>query len=243
MRRNTGRKQANFSRIPLETPDTFPSLKRPIAMLNQDPISKAQTKELGKYSISLLSSLSLSIYKKLFARNVNKDVLFNYQDIKNIRNLYLKRLVESNQENFPYELSQDEYKVVEQTKDEKIKVMMERLREIAKNDKGKSNHNNSLEVSRKSSVNRKESLDETKKINDRSNKEKMMASKRNELQTNNSANTTQNNINNDNSEEDENEHNNSQSYEDEENYINDPEDDDGDNEGDYSANLDEGGEY
>ena len=121
--------------------------------------------------------------------------------------------------------------------------MMERLREIAKNDKGKSNHNNSLEVSRKSSVNRKESLDETKKINDRSNKEKMMASKRNELQTNNSANTTQNNINNDNSEEDENEHNNSQSYEDEENYINDPEDDDGDNEGDYSANLDEGGEY
>ena len=243
MRRNTGRKQANFSRIPLETPDIFPSLKRPIAMLNQDPISKAQTKELGKYSISLLSSLSLSIYKKLFARNVNKDVLFNYQDIKNIRNLYLKRLVESNQENFPYELSQDEYKVVELTKDEKIKVMMERLREIAKNDKGKSNHNNSLEVSRKSSVNRKESLDETKKINDRSNKEKMMASKRNELQTNNSANTTQNNINNDNSEEDENEHNNSQSYEDEENYINDPEDDDGDNEGDYSANLDEGGEY
>ena len=243
MRRNTGKKQANFSRIPLETPDIFPSLKRPIAMLNQDPISKAQTKELGKYSISLLSSLSLSIYKKLFARNVNKDVLFNYQDIKNIRNLYLKRLVESNQENFPYELSQDEYKVVELTKDEKIKVMMERLREIAKNDKGKSNHNNSLEVSRKSSVNRKESLDETKKINDRSNKEKMMASKRNELQTNNSANTTQNNINNDNSEEDENEHNNSQSYEDEENYINDPEDDDGDNEGDYSANLDEGGEY
>lgn len=243
MRRNTGRKQANFSRIPLETPDIFPSLKRPIAMLNQDPISKAQTKELGKYSISLLSSLSLSIYKKLFARNVNKDVLFNYQDIKNIRNLYLKRLVESNQENFPYELSQDEYKVVELTKDEKIKVMMERLREIAKNDKGKSNHNNSLEVSRKSSVNRKESLDETKKINDRSNKEKMMASKRNELQTNNSANTTQNNINNDNSEEDENEHNNSQSYEDEENYINDPEDEDGDNEGDYSANLDEGGEY
>ena len=243
MRRNTGRKQANFSRIPLETPDIFPSLKRPIAMLNQDPISKAQTKELGKYSISLLSSLSLSIYKKLFARNVNKDVLFNYQDIKNIRNLYLKRLVESNQENFPYELSQDEYKVVELTKDEKIKVMMERLREIAKNDKGKSNHNNSLEVSRKSSVNRKESLDETKKINDRSNKEKMMVSKRNELQTNNSANTTQNNINNDNSEEDENEHNNSQSYEDEENYINDPEDEDGDNEGDYSANLDEGGEY
>ena len=243
MRRNTGRKQANFSRIPLETPDTFPNLKRPIAMLNQDPISKAQTKELGKYSISLLSSLSLSIYKKLFARNVNKDVLFNYQDIKNIRNLYLKRLVESNQENFPYELSQDEYKVVELTKDEKIKVMMERLREIAKKDKGKSNHNNSLEVSRKSSVNRKESLDETKKINDRSNKEKMMASKRNELQTNNSANTTQNNINNDNSEEDENEHNNSQSYEDEENYINDPEDEDGDNEGDYSANLDEGGEY
>ena len=54
---------------------------------------------------------------------------------------------------------------------------------------------------------------------------------------------TQNNINNDNSEEDENEHNNSQSYEDEENYINDPEDEDGDNEGDYSANLDEGGEY
>ena len=92
-------------------------------------------------------------------------------------------------------------------------------------------------------MNRKESLDETKKINDRSNKEKMMASKRNELQTNNSANTTQNNINNDNSEEDENEHNNSQSYEDEENYINDPEDEDGDNEGDYSANLDEGGEY
>lgn len=239
MRRNTGRKQANFSRIPLETPDTFPNLKRPIAMLNQDPISKAQTKELGKYSISLLSSLSLSIYKKLFARNVNKDVLFNYQDIKNIRNLYLKRLVESNQENFPYELSQDEYRVVELTKDEKIKVMMERLREIAKNDKGKSNHNNSLEVSRKSSVNRKESLDETKKINDRSNKDKLIT-KKNDIQTNNSVNTAQNNI--DNSEEDENEHNNSQSYEDEENYINDPEDED-DNEGDYSANLEEGGEY
>lgn len=239
MRRNTGRKQANFSRIPLETPDTFPNLKRPIAMLNQDPISKAQTKELGKYSISLLSSLSLSIYKKLFARNVNKDVLFNYQDIKNIRNLYLKRLVESNQENFPYELSQDEYRVVELTKDEKIKVMMDRLREIAKNDKGKSNHNNSLEVSRKSSVNRKESLDETKKINDRSNKDKLIT-KKNDIQTNNSVNTAQNNI--DNSEEDENEHNNSQSYEDEENYINDPEDED-DNEGDYSANLEEGGEY
>lgn len=239
MRRNTGRKQANFSRIPLETPDTFPNLKRPIAMLNQDPISKAQTKELGKYSISLLSSLSLSIYKKLFARNVNKDVLFNYQDIKNIRNLYLKRLVESNQENFPYELSQDEYRVVELTKDEKIKVMMERLREIAKNDKGKSNHNNSLEVSRKSSVNRKESLDETKKINDRSNKDKLIT-KKNDIQANNSVNTAQNNI--DNSEEDENEHNNSQSYEDEENYINDPEDED-DNEGDYSANLEEGGEY
>lgn len=242
MRRNTGRKQANFSRIPLETPDTFPSLKRPIAMLNQDPISKAQTKELGKYSLSLLSSLSLSIYKKLFAKNLNKDVLFNYQDIKNIRNLYLKRLVESNQENFPFELSQDEYKVVELTKDEKIKVMIERLKEISKNDKGKGH---SLEVSRKSSVNRKESLDETKKINDRSNKEKMLAQKKNESKTsnNNSVNTTQNNINNDNSEEDENEHNNSVSYEDEENYINDPEDDDGDNEGDYSANLDEGGEY
>lgn len=247
MRKNaTGKKPTSFSRMPLETPVIYPDLKRPINLLNQDSISKAQSKEIGKYSISLLSSLSLSIYKKLFAKNVNKDTFFNYQDIKNIRNLYLKRLVESNQDNFPYELSQDEYKVVEISKDEKIRAVIDKMKMAGKNEKIRRDYANNLDISRRSSTNRKESLDETKKINDRTKKDKNINSASNvnksTIQNNNSnSNQTKNNQNSDNESDND---NNSQSYEDEDNYINDVNGDDSENnEGDYSVNMDEGGEY
>lgn len=236
-----GKKNYTVSKFTTQTPVIYPELSKKITLMNQDTISKSESKEIGKNAISLLNSLQLSIYKKLFTRS-NKDFSFNFQDIKNIRNIYLKKLVESNLDNFPSELMLDEYKPPEITKEDKVTALLNRLKEEIKLESRKKNP----EVSRKSSVNiQRENLEEGI-INDRSKKKSLSNSQIKEVVEKNkkkdSEKAKENDKNNGSADEDE-EQNEEQSFE-EENYINDDGGDSDDGEGgDDFDDMDEGGEY
>ena len=225
---NNNRSNNYLNRIQPEIPITFPNLTKNLKLLDSDSLSKNIGKDIGKYSISLINLSSLSIYKKLYNKFGNKDLNFGNQELKNIRNVYLKRLVESNPDNFPIELSLDEYKEFEISKDQKVNNILEKLIEASKNEKVKPQ----IEINKQKNKNKNK-----KEVNDNKNK-KEDDKNENQENENNNYQDSKNNYN-----EDENsEYNNEQSYEGE-SYINDSEDDDSQNKNMYDDDYDEGGEY
>ena len=225
---NNNRSNNYLNRIQPEIPITFPNLTKNLKLLDSDSLSKNIGKDIGKYSISLINLSSLSIYKKLYNKFGNKDLNFGNQELKNIRNVYLKRLVESNPDNFPIELSLDEYKEFEISKDQKVNNIIQKLIEASKNEKVKPQ----IEINKQKNKNKNK-----KEINDNKNK-KEDDKNENQENENNNYQDSKNNYN-----EDENsEYNNEQSYEGE-SYINDNEDDDSQNKNMYDDDYDEGGEY
>ena len=225
---NNNRSNNYLNRIQPEIPITFPNLTKNLKLLDSDSLSKNIGKDIGKYSISLINLSSLSIYKKLYNKFGNKDLNFGNQELKNIRNVYLKRLVESNPDNFPIELSLDQYKEFEISKDQKVNNIIQKLIEASKNEKLKPQ----IEKNKQSKNKNKN------EIYDNKNENKKQDKNENQENENNNNQDSKNNYNDD----ENSEYNNEQSYEGE-SYINDNEDDDSQNRNIYDDDYDEGGEY
>ena len=156
----------NFQKKPIivDTPEIFPELTKRILDLDDYISKKSSIQKLGEYAITLKSQKNKSIYKKLLSKDPKSNI--SLQVMKEIRNKYLKKLVESNSFYFPKELGLDEYKKPINKKEEKRNNLLEYLEKNAKKDKKKRNKSDAH--SRKnSSMNldesRKESLLEKKR--------------------------------------------------------------------------------
>ena len=154
--KNNNKSSNYINRIQPDEPITFPDLVKNLKPLDQDSMSKNIKKDIGKYSINLMNLSQLSLYKKLFNKFGNKDLNFRSTELKNIRNSYLKRLVESNPDNFPIELLLDEYKEIELSKEDKVNNILEKLKEASKNEKIKPQN----ETNKQLKNIRRESIDE-----------------------------------------------------------------------------------
>ena len=136
-----------------EAPETFPEINKRVLNLDDYISTQPSIKKLGEYAIFLNNQKKKSIYKKLLSKDPQSNLSF--QEMKEIRNKYLKKLVESNSFYFPKELGLDEYKKPTNTKEEKIKQILEHLEEIAKNEKknsDRSRKNSNAKASRKESM-------------------------------------------------------------------------------------------
>ena len=156
-----------------DPPETFLELTKRVLNLDDYISTQPSIKKLGEYAIFLNNQKKKSIYKKLLSKDSKSKISF--QEMKEIRNKYLKKLVESNSFYFPKELGLDEYKKPTNSKEEKIKQILEHLEEIAKKERNniersRKNSSTNLMASRKESIlenkrNRSESLEiEQKKV-------------------------------------------------------------------------------
>ena len=161
--------------IIVDVPETFPELTKRVLNLDDYISDQPSIKKLGKYAILLNTQKKKSIYKKLLSKDPKSNLTF--QEMKEIRNKYLKKLVESNSFYFPKELSLDEYKKPTNTKEERINKILQHLEEIAKKEKNNKGQKKKNIDSRKESLlenkrNRTESLEiEKKKVKNEENEE------------------------------------------------------------------------
>ena len=129
---NTNRKGGFIKRVIIEdTPVIYPALVKELNVLCGNTSKQEKCKEIGKYAMRLQMRTNNSVYKKLFMKGN-----YNNGDIKNIRKMYLKRLVESNSDNFPFELALDQYKVRNISMEEKMENVLMKLKEMSKNERG-----------------------------------------------------------------------------------------------------------
>lgn len=228
------RKGGNYHQMhkpQLVTPVTYPELKKNIVLLDK---KIGNRDKIAKHSIDLFNKRKTSIYKKLFNRLTNKDMSFNAQVIRTIRNMNLKKLVELNPENFPVELGYDEYKSNVIAKEDKVNSMILKMKEAGKKEKIKKDP---LDLSRNSSMVRRESIDEQmlKKEKEKEKKQNKKDQTKNVI-LNHKEETEDENIEEEDKEQD-------QSYENDD-YINENMEDDSQNINyDEEGDIDEGGEF
>jgi hypothetical protein len=153
--------QFKKKRIIDEDPQIFPHLTKRVLNLDDFINSQQLKNKIGEYGISLNNMKKKSIYKKLLldpqVKEAQKIANYNYQEMREIRNKYLKKLVESNPFYFPKELGLDEYKKPINTKEERLNKLLKHLEEQAKKERGNninSRKNSSLTIlnSRKESM-------------------------------------------------------------------------------------------
>ena len=153
--------QFQKKRIIDEDPQIFPHLTKRVLNLDDFINSQQLKNKIGEYGISLNNMKKKSIYKKLLldpqVKETQKITNYNYQEMREIRNKYLKKLVESNPFYFPKELGLDEYKKPINTKEERLNKLLKHLEEQAKKERGNninSRKNSSLTIlnSRKESM-------------------------------------------------------------------------------------------
>ena len=153
--------QFQKKRIIDEDPQIFPHLTKRVLNLDDFINSQQLKNKIGEYGISLNNMKKKSIYKKLLldpqVKEAQKIANYNYQEMREIRNKYLKKLVESNPFYFPKELGLDEYKKPINTKEERLNKLLKHLEEQAKKERGNninSRKNSSLTIlnSRKESM-------------------------------------------------------------------------------------------
>ena len=153
--------QFQKKRIIDEDPQIFPHLTKRVLNLDDFINSQQLKNKIGEYGISLNNLKKKSIYKKLLldpqVKEAQKIANYNYQEMREIRNKYLKKLVESNPFYFPKELGLDEYKKPINTKEERLNKLLKHLEEQAKKERGNninSRKNSSLTIlnSRKESM-------------------------------------------------------------------------------------------
>ena len=129
-------------RIIEEDPQIFPLLTKRVLNLDDFIKSQQSKNKLGEYGILLNTMRTKSIYKKLLLNPQMKEnqTLANYnpQEMREIRNKYLKKLVESNPFYFPKELGLEEYKKPINSKEERLNKLLKHLEEQAKKEKGNS---------------------------------------------------------------------------------------------------------
>ena len=123
----------------VEDPQIFPHLTKRVLNLDDFIIFQKSKNKLGEYGISLNNMRKKSIYKKLLLAPEIKDsqtvTNYNPQEMREIRNKYLKKLVDSNPFYFPRELSSEEYKKPINTKEERLNKLLKHLEEQAKKEK------------------------------------------------------------------------------------------------------------
>ncbi len=155
--------------LEIESPEPIPKLTKQSLNIDEFVSADPFAQKLGTYSIILDNIKQKSIYKKLLSDGKNKENQNNIspQYMREIRNKYLKRLVESNPSYFPKELGLDEYKMSRGAKEEKKKNFIKFYKELAKKLKEQKEKGNNESNSRKNSTNlqlsRKESLLENKR--------------------------------------------------------------------------------
>lgn len=178
-------------------------------------IDEYQYKSIGKYSRNLISFSENSVYKLLYTHdNINSNSLNT--NSKNIRNNYLKKLVEANEEYFPAELKQEKLRKnlpvsYEEKFNLKNKLEIEKFnsaKEKNKNKENKINNNLNKKRNREEDLSRKDSLvfennknekDEfLNKENNNNNKNKNKKNNDEEKNINNKNEFANNNINNNN---------------------------------------------
>ena len=147
-------------------PQIFPMLTKRVLNLDDFIKSQQSKNKIGEYGVSLNTMRTKSIYKKLLIVPQIKESLittnYNPQEIREIRNKYLKKLVESNPFYFPKELGLEEYKKPVSSKEERLNKLLKHLEEQAKKERG-----NNIDSRKNSSIlnlnSRKESLLENKR--------------------------------------------------------------------------------
>ena len=149
-------------KIIIDKPELYPKLSKQIQNLDDYIETNQYAKKLGSYGITLNNLKKKSIYKKLLdIKSQDTKNNLSIQELREGRNKYLKKLVESNSFYFPKELGLDEYKKPTNPKEDKFNKILKQLEEIAKKEKI------NMDVSRKNSVNyissRKDSLLENKR--------------------------------------------------------------------------------
>ena len=231
-------KEKNNKKLIIETPEAFPTLTKRVLNLD-DFISKdPYAKKIGKFGVFLNDLKDRSVYKILLYDGKSKESenKTTPQKMREIRNKYLKKLVESNPFYFPKELGLDEYKKPSNSKVDKVNTLIKRLEEIAKKEKLNYDHSRkngtNLQLSRKESVldnKRKRAEDIYEEIDNKKKKNR----KQKEKEENGDEN---NNI------EDVEEHNGEVEYNEEEDYGC-RDDDDGQNYNYSYEGGDEGGDY
>ena len=181
----------------IEDPQIFPHLTKRVLNLDDFIISQKEKNKLGEYGILLNQMRQNSIYKKLLLPPEIKDsqtiTSYNPQEIREIRNKYLKKLVESNPFYFPRELSLEEYKKPVNSKEERISKLLKHLEEQAKKEKSynDSRKNSSILIlnSRKESMflenKRKRTESVMEEIDDKKNKNKIKKEENGEEQEQN----------------------------------------------------------
>ena len=158
-----------------EEPETFPELTKRVLNLDDYISTQPSIKKLGEYAILLNTQKNKSIYKKLLSKDPQSTLTF--QEMKQIRNKYLKKLVESNSFYFPKELGLDEYKKPINTKEEKHYKLLKRMEEIARKEKNnkrsrKNNSNNTIESRKESFLENKRNRTESIEIERKKKKKK-----------------------------------------------------------------------
>jgi len=158
-----------------EEPETFPRLTKRVLDFDDYISTQPSIKKLGEYAILLNTQKNKSIYKKLLSKDPKSTLTF--QEIKKIRNKYLKKLVESNSFYFPKELGLDEYKKPINTKEEKHNKLLKSMEEIARKEKNnkrsmKNNSFNSIESRKESFLENKRNRTESIEIEQKKRKNK-----------------------------------------------------------------------
>ena len=218
--KNTTKKQL----IILE-PEAIPPLTKSFYDLDDLISTDSYANKLGTYAIFLNDLKAKSIYKKLMSDGKNKESPNNIsrQNMREIRNKYLKKLVESNPLYFPKELGLNKYKKPFISKEEKFNKILKRLEEDAKKAKANSDlksrkNSSNLMASRKESFldNKRKRTDTISEENDNAKKKKGKEAEENDEERNNDE-----EWNND----DEEGNNGEASYNEEEEYANQEDDD------------------
>ncbi len=158
-----------------EEPETFPRLTKRVLDFDDYISTQPSIKKLGEYAILLNTQKNKSIYKKLLSKDPQSTLTF--QEIKKIRNKYLKKLVESNSFYFPKELGLDEYKKPINTKEEKHNKLLKSMEEIARKEKNnkrsmKNNSFNTIESRKESFLENKRNRTESIEIEQKKRKNK-----------------------------------------------------------------------
>jgi hypothetical protein len=141
-------------------PVLYPELRKKIVPLDVD---EDKYNDIGLITLNLLHKNEISIYKLLYKREANSD--FNSSNSKTIRSEYLKKLVSTNQEYFPHELTQDKFKRrADVSYEEKLKTKILSMKDKAKTEKIDKRNSNQDANKRASNVERRESVDFIEKV-------------------------------------------------------------------------------
>jgi hypothetical protein len=154
----------------LNEPVLYPPLKQKIVSLDVD---EDKYSDIGILTLRLLRQSEMSIYKLLYNRESNLELMTSTNNNKSVRSEYLKKLVEANEDYFPRELLVEKYKRKKEiTYEEKLKSKIQftetKPKKAKKEEKKKdSNRKESIDLGdnlKTQNVNKKAKLNEPQNV-------------------------------------------------------------------------------